>query len=244
MAKLALAVLALALSPSLSQAGPVLESLRSMVLPNSGLPAAESLPPIPAPTAKPAAPPRPRPAEVVVYERGGYTWESDAERALNQAASNLRAAGIAVLGSRITRQEQSPWTYGFQIDYADHDAPPRRVETYVSNHYSLESDARDELNRTVANLRQAGYVVVLGQVLRQSDPPWNHFYQVDYLRGRRDPGGRIHVYNSGLYARAAEAQRDMIANINRLQSQGHEVLSATVYQDARTRYFFYQIRYR
>lgn len=206
--------------------------------------------PLPAPAApapKAVGPLQVFPAAVQTYERGGYTWESDAENAANAAASNLRSAGIAVMSTQIIRESESPWRYGFRMDYIDDSdpgLPPRALETYTSQVYSWSSDAENELRRTESNLRATGYVVVLGEVWRQTEAPWNYYYRVDYVRGRHNPGdGQAYLYTSGLYPTLATAQREMYVAQWRLQQQGYQIYGSVIYQEARTRHYFFQIRY-
>lgn len=200
------------------------------------------------PSAKPVTPLPVFPAQVLTYERGGYTWESDAQNSANTAAENLRSAGIAVLNTQILRESQSPWRYSFRVEYLDDSAdptlPPRTIETYTSGNYTWSSDAENALHQTESNLGQAGYAVILGEVLRQQQAPWNYFYRVDYIRGRRNPGGgQTYIYTSGLYPRLIDAQRDLYAVQFRLQSQGYQIYSSMIFQDARTKLYFFQIQY-
>lgn len=123
--------------------------------------------------------------EVRIYDRFGWTWESDATRAMQEAQSGLRAAGLAVLSSRVYRETGSGWNYGFRMEVLSDGYPPRFVESFNNGYYSFESEARQEAEKTASNLRFAGYTVVLIQVLRQSESPWNYSYFVDFVAPRR-----------------------------------------------------------
>ncbi len=245
--KAALGALAFSfLAPLPLLAGTSLEALKSASLMSaweSALNAPLPTAPVPGRQAIPRLEPQ---AEVQTYQRGGYTWKLDAESASEEAARNLQSAGLAVLSVQILEEPGEPRTYAFRIDYRDFEEsgfPPRSIETYTSGAYSWSSDAESELARAKANLEAAGYVIILGQVLRQERYPWNYFYRVDYVRGRQNPGGPVYIYTSRLYPVAAEAQRDMIVMEYQLRAQGYRIYGSILYRDARTGYFFFQIRY-
>jgi hypothetical protein len=147
-------------------------------------------PPPPAPVAVPAPVYRrvpPGAAQTRAYFKGGYTWESDALAARNQAENGLRAAGLQVLSGRVYKEANFPFNYGFQIDYLAQAFTPS-VQTYTGGAFTWESDAKAELARSVANFKASGMLVVLGQVKKQANYPFNYFYEIDYMQGmRREP---------------------------------------------------------
>jgi hypothetical protein len=171
---------------------------------------------------------------VLAYERGGYTFESDAQDALARAGNAFREAGVATVYSAIVRGQ----TWGFRIDYLS-ETP---IETYTSPFYPWESDAEHEMQRAEANLRAQGYAVILGQVVRQTQAPWDYAFRVDFLRAARAP--QAYVFTSRFYPSPALAQRDMQLTVQDLRARGWFVEQSQLFQDARTRQFFFQIRYR
>lgn len=244
--------LALACLPAARAAGGAsLESLKAATLSSSWESALRTPPSIPAAQrGRPAAAlPLPLPLQTQLYARGGYASEWEAQDALRQAETNMGSAGLAALGSQVFPEAQGQ-TYGFRVDYADQDhttLPPRTIETYTSGFFSGLWEAQDSMERTVRNLRASGYALIMARMLQQPSSPWNHYYQVDYVGDRRQPGGgRDHVYRSGLYLSASQAQRDMVATAYNLQTQGYVVTSQQIFRLARQGrwYYFYEVRYR
>lgn len=192
------------------------------------------------------------PREIRTFQRGGYTFESNARSARDEAERNLREAGIAVLSSRVYKEDNYPWNHGFSIEYFENNDPYRDerfvFEAYTGGTQSFESKAREEMNRTAENLRRAGYRVILGQVIKQSDYPWNYFYRIDYLRsvGRRPPHDRpgVQVYRSGSYHDEIRAQIEMNVMAAAFRSQGKEILSAEVFRVRGEREWRFEIQYR
>ena len=220
------------------------EAMKSAGLAAAWESALKNAPPAPASARAGALPAQAGQEQVQVYERGGYAWSSDAENAMLEAERGLRSAGIAVL-SAVTSSEEGG-SHAFRIEYADDSAegvPPRSIESYESRTYSFESDAQNDLSRAKSNLRSSGWVVVLGEVRRQRQSPWDYTYRIDYVRSRWNPRGSVHLYVSGLYARAADAERDRVMMEHRLRAEGYYVFGSALYQDSRSRGFFFQIRY-
>lgn len=198
------------------------------------------------------APRRHHQQQVLSYSRGGYTFESGARTARDEAERNLRESGIAVLSSRVYKEENYPWNHGFVIEYFENNDPYRHerfvIETYTGGTQSFESNSREEMNRTVQNLRAAGYRIILGQVIKQAGYPWNYFYTIDYLRsiGRRPPHDRpgVQVYRSGGYRDEIRAQIEMNVMVAAFRSQGKEIISARLLKSPQSREWRFEIHYR
>lgn len=173
--------------------------------------------------------------EIRRFNRGGFTFESEAATAVREAEGNLRQAGIAVLASRVTRQSDYPWKYGLEIEYFANGGPydsDLRIETYTGGSQTFESNARAEMQRTVANLRAAGETVILGLVVRQENYPWNYHYTVDFLRRdyhRPDPRPRVEVYESGVYYNLALAKNDFDRAVRAFERQGRRIVEGRIY---------------
>lgn len=234
----------LLLCAPLAQAGISLESMKvSDFLHNRPLPG------LVMPKGSPVSPKAPgHIREVRIYDRFGWSWESDAQNARNEAERGLRAAGMVVLSGKVYRAENSPWNYGFHLEVlADEQGyPARSIESYSNGtQYSFESEARQEAERVASNLRGAGYSIILLQIRRQEQSPWDYSYFIDYVAPRGSTGGGpAQLFTSALFNTQWDAQRDMDAMANNLRMRGYEVLSGQLFQDGRSRMFFYQLRYR
>lgn len=230
----------------LAQAAVSLETLKVSDFlhhrPLPGLVLPKGAPVSPAPAARPKG-------EIRVYDRFGWTWESDAQNARNEAERGLRAAGLAVLSGKTYRGENSPWNYGFHLEVlADNDQgyPARSIQSYGNGmQYNFESEARQEADRTASSLKGAGYHVILIQIRRQDDSPWDYSYSIDYVAPRGSTGGGpAQLFTSPLFRTQWEAQNDMNAVTDDLRRRGYEVLGGQLFRDGRSGMFFYQLRYR
>lgn len=184
--------LAEAVAPgALSQTAPVVRSVDEKKPEGNRSPADDILGFQPSPRADPPSGQDPRvqypwrrpPARL--YEYGGYSSESYARALRDEAFGNLRAAGVEILTCDIVRTRDFLfWKYGFEIKYFEDvdGSPKRRVITgEIHGPYILESRAREEMNRTLSDLRARGYQIILGQTWRRSEYPWNYNYVIDYL---------------------------------------------------------------
>lgn len=188
------------------------------------------------------------------FGRGGYTFESEAQAARAQTENGLRGAGLVVLASNVYRDQNYPYKYSFRVDYledGDPRWPARTLATYDSEaNFTFDSDARPEMNRTVANFRAAGYSVVLAEVRRQDAYPYRYFYQVDYIKTfapaprpwPRDPRGPVLQFNSGHYRDRFSAQYDLDNFVARYRAEGKEIVAANVVEQGG--WFSFRILYR
>lgn len=230
---------ALVLAAAPLSAAPSLEALKG----SGWLPQPESFraaPAVPAAPGRRAEPPAIQSLQVQVYERTGYVFLNDAENALRRAKGNLQLAGIAVMNAEVIRGQSN----GFRISYLEdrESFPPRAIETYQSPAYRLSADAERELRRTENSLRTNGYYVVLGDVFQDRSSGLDYHYRVDFIAARGNQP-QTHVLTSRLYPYASLAQQDMHAAVSDLQARGYLVHQYQLYQDARSRQYFFQIRY-
>ena len=192
--------------------------------------------------ASPSPPPVVRTGAVRVLERGGYDWEAEALEALEATQKNLRQAGIGILRGELDLRNSR----GFRLEYVEDQAlpglPARALASYASpKTYSDAEDAATDMKRTESNLSAAGRDVIWARVLRQAEAPKNYYYQVDSLPRRQLP---VYLSMSGLFSSLAETQRSLSADKLSLRGRGYELLGDALFQDERTRGYFYQIRYR
>ncbi|MBI3552063.1 MAG: hypothetical protein HY077_06060 [Elusimicrobia bacterium] len=185
--------------------------------------------------------PRPGPAQTRSYQSGGYTWESDAQAARTQAENNLRAAGLSVLSAQVFRDSNFPFNYGLKVDYLA-GYYIGAIQTYTGGSFTWESEAQAEVARTVANFRATGYKVILGQVKKQSNFPFNYFYDVDYLTAAAQPIRYEQVFTSQVYPTASTAKWAMDREAQVLRQKGCLVVSAQIMRSYNG--FYFQIRYR
>ncbi len=246
---------AFALSPA--HAGP--EALKAADLSTLWNAARQAPPSVEAITGAPVAPMTPEaPAfaadhgdsrEFRRFNRGGFTFESEAATALREAENGFRQAGIALVASRVTRESAYPWKYGLEIEYYSERGPygsSVEIETYRGGLQTFESDAREEMRRTINNLRAAGETVILGLVSKEEAYPWRYYYSVDFLRRSYrpgpGPGPRVEVYQSGIFNNLQNAKWDLDNTQRSLERRGYRVVEARIHE-ARGRGWYYVVRY-
>ncbi len=112
-----------------------------------------------------------------------FTFDSDAEEALDARIEALKAAGITTLGGRVAKKENRKYT--FAVDYIPTvkqgaQLPPAAlVETYKSGAgYWSSSDNEEAMNACSANFSGAG-VTVLGAYAYKNGK--DNTFAVDYL---------------------------------------------------------------
>lgn len=197
----------------------------------------------------PAAP-RPGQSEIARYGRQGFASQYNAQSALQQAETNLRQLGVSMLASRVLRDSSYPYNYRFEIEYYADSWNPLRISTYRGGTHTSEWNARNEMERTLANMRAAGQQLILGLVIRENSYPYNYYYEVDYLDGRHRPGPgprpdhpRVQVYQSPVYGTVEQAKREYDYKQASLQRQGYEIVNGKLHQ-AGYRGWYFVIQYR
>jgi hypothetical protein len=224
-----------------------LETLKAPGLAIAWQSALQNPPPVPASAPGKLLPLEGSPSkQILTYERGGYPFDWNAKNASAEATNNMRQAGIAALGSMIIRDPQTG-DYAFRIEYLDDPGggwPPRTIEAFTSGTFNTHGEAQNARNLATANLRAIGFPVILARVLTQKDWPWGSYYQIDYVRGKPNQGGPLYTYTSSYFFSKTDAERNRDAMVLNLQAQGYIIESALIYEDARTRYYYFQILYK
>lgn len=187
----------------------------------------------------------PASAAVQGHDAAGYATEAAARSALNAVRDRLTQAGITVLGARTTRDGGGK--YGFHLDYLDSlerpGTPGRAIETYTSPEFAQAREASTEMNRSVAGLSAAGFVILRSQAAGQAG---RFTYTIDYIRGApQAPRPNFYYFTSPIYhyGLRAVALRDMQVTMLSLQAQGYRILSYYIYPVPGTVYVRYDIRY-
>ena len=213
------------------------EALKSATLDASWRSAAQAVPP-------PASVAPVQQAQTALYELGGFTFENDARSAMQAAEANLRAAGLRPLRASLTRRNGGGYEHGFRVEYFetnDPARPPRAIASADSGDFVFETDAANALRNHEADLRARGYAVISGQALRRAQWPNRYHYRLRYaVNGAAERG----LYTSGAYGNYVEAERSLNAKAAEISRGGHHVWDRRLYHDARTRWYFYQLRYR
>lgn len=142
-----------------------------------------------------------------------YTFESEAEEALNARVAALRAAGVTTLGGRVTEKGND---YTFVIEYlptvkGNAALPPAvLVETYKNGEaYWLTSEAEEAMRAAAANFR-AARLAVLGSYLY--DAGNDDAFAVDYvvknlLRPSQEYAVKFGKYTGGKFTFESEAEK-------------------------------------
>lgn len=142
-----------------------------------------------------------------------FTFDSDAQEAMDARIEALKAAGITTLGGNIARKPNH--RYSFTIDYIPTvkqgaQLPPAVIiETYKSGAtYWNNSDNEEALNECAANFNAAG-VTVLGSYAYKAGS--NNTFAVDYLikdslRPTQSYDVKFGRYTGGMFTFESEAK--------------------------------------
>jgi hypothetical protein len=121
-------------------------------------------------------PPQPNPwaTQTLTFQSGQFSFNNEAQAAMDDAVSQLNAAGYAIMESRLN------WTQ-YTLVFT---APARaQVKQYSSGQYSFNNEAKAGMDQAVAALKQSGKIILEARL------NWTVF-TISYLEGAYYPPHR------------------------------------------------------
>ena len=117
--------------------------------------------------------------------------------------------------------------------------------TYGKTGYTFDSEAQNARAQAEGALRQAGVVVLVSNVYRDSGYPYKYGFRIEYLQENGPYQSQLETYSSApTFTFDSDARREMDGTVYNFRSAGYRVVLGEVRrQDAYPYRYFYQIDY-
>ncbi len=157
--------------------------------------------------------PGPWATQTYTFQSGEFSFNNEAKDAMDEAVRQLAAAGCAVMESRLNWAQ---YTLVFT-------APARTsIEKYTSGQYGFNNEAKAEMQRTIAALKQSGKIILEARL------DWTVF-TISYLErtgGGYEESWNTQTFQSGQFSFNDEAKSAMDEAVGQLNAAGYPILES------------------